>query len=73
MGFFYLAGLNNGKDFRFEEQEENCGYWGASRGKAEMDIHWYRVSGRSESVLSVESFISIFPDNRFPSVVVIWP
>lgn len=35
----FLECLNNGKQFHFEEQEENCGDPGASQRKGELDIH----------------------------------
>ena len=72
-GVVFFGRLKNGKYFHFENQEENHGDLGASRRKVELDIHWYRVSGRLESVLSMEPFISGFPDKIFPSVVARWP
>ena len=39
MVLFYLVGLNNGRYFNFEEQEENCRDLGASQRKGEPDIH----------------------------------
>ena len=51
MVFFSLEGLNNGNLFHFKEQEENSIDLGARRGKGEMDIDWYRVSGRLKSFL----------------------